>query len=111
MSVYNQPFVSVLTPVYNGAPYLRECIESVLAQSYSNWDYTIVNNCSTDGTGEIAEEYARKDKRIRVLTNDVLLDVIANHNKAFGLISPESKYCKVVSGDDWLFPECLEQNV
>jgi glycosyltransferase involved in cell wall biosynthesis len=97
--------------VYNGGPYLRECIESVLSQTYSNWDYTIVNNCSTDDTLAIAEEYAKKDRRIRVYSNDTLLDVISNHNRAFTLISPESKYCKVVSGDDWLFPECLEKLV
>jgi glycosyltransferase involved in cell wall biosynthesis len=111
MSADKRPLVSVLTPVYNGAEYLRECIESILAQSYTNWDYTIVNNCSTDGTAEIAEEYARMDERIRVHTNNMLLDVIANHNNAFRRISPESNYCKVVSGDDWLFPECLEQMV
>ena len=111
MSADNQPLVSVLTPVYNGSPYIRECIESVLAQTYSNWDYSVVNNCSTDETLEIAEEYARKDKRIHVYTNDVLLQIIDNHNRAFRLISPQSKYCKVVSGDDWLFPECLEQMV
>ena len=48
MNRSSQPLVSVVTPVYNGAEYLSECIESVLAQTYQNWDYTIVNNCSTD---------------------------------------------------------------
>jgi glycosyltransferase involved in cell wall biosynthesis len=50
--------VSVVTPVFNGEKYLRACIESVLAQSYDNWDYTIVDNCSTDSTLAIAHEYA-----------------------------------------------------
>ncbi len=111
MASSREPLVSVLTPVYNGEAYLAECIESVLAQTYSNWEYIIVNNCSTDGTSKIAEEYARKDKRIRVCQNDVLLDVIANHNRAFRLISPDSKYCKVVSADDWIFPECITRMV
>jgi glycosyltransferase involved in cell wall biosynthesis len=111
MSSAKEPLVSVLTPVYNGGAYLTECIESVLAQTYSNFDYTIINNCSTDNTGAIAEEFARKDKRIRVYKNDVLLDVISNHNKAFSLLSLESRYCKIVSGDDWLFPDCLRQMV
>lgn len=105
------PLVSVLTPVYNGESYLRECIESVLAQTYSHWEYIIVNNASTDGTLSVAEEYARKDARIQVHSNDTLLEIIANHNRAFRLISPESKYCKVVSADDWLFPECLARMV
>lgn len=111
MSLDDQPLVSVVTPVYNGAQYLRECIESVVAQSYSNWEYTIVNNCSTDETLAIAEEYAGKDGRIRVYSNEALLDIIANHNRAFRLISPDSKYCKVVSADDWLLPECVMRMV
>jgi len=106
-----QPLVSVVTPVYNGELYLRECIESVLAQTYSNWEYIIVNNFSTDKTLQIAEEYATKDGRIQVHSNDRLLEIIANHNRAFRLISPESKYCKVVSADDWLYPECLARMV
>lgn len=111
MTAAEQPLVSVVTPVYNGARYLRECIESVLAQTYSNWEYTIVNNCSTDDTLKIAQEYATKDNRICLHSNDRLLDIIANHNKAFRLISPSSKYCKDVSADDWLFPECIERMV
>src|SRR5690242_17822584 len=106
-----QPLVSVLTPVYNGAEFLSECIESVLAQTYRNWEYTIVDNCSTDGTAEIARRYAAKDSRIRVHQNAEFLRAIPNHNNAFRQISPDSKYCKVVFGDDWIFPECLEQMV
>ncbi len=105
------PLVSVVTPVYNGEEHLRECIESVLAQTYTNWDYTIVNNCSTDGTLGIANEYAAKDRRIRVHNNATFVRAIANHNIAFRQISRECKYCKVVAGDDWLFPECLERMV
>lgn len=105
------PLVSVVTPVYNGEAYLRECIESVLRQSYTCWEYIIVNNCSTDRTLAVAQEYARRDPRIRVCSNDTLLDIISNHNKAFSLISTASAYCKVVSADDWLFPECIERMV
>src|ERR1700722_6944965 len=111
MDVREQPLVSVVTPVFNGEAYLAECIESVLAQSYSNWEYIIVNNASTDGTLRIAEEYAARDRRIRVHSNDELLPIIANHNKAFSLISTEGKYCKVVSADDWISPECLSRMV
>ena len=110
MSDHN-PLVSVVTPVYNGEAYLRECIESVLAQTYTNWDYTIVNNCSTDGTLAIAQEYATRDSRIRIHNNEAFVRVIANHNVAFRQISPISKYCKVVAADDWLFAECLEKMV
>jgi glycosyltransferase involved in cell wall biosynthesis len=107
----NQPLVSVLTPVYNGEEYLAECIESVLAQSYGNWEYTIVNNCSTDKTLGIAERYAARDTRIKVMTNTRFVDAISNHNIAFRQISPQSKYCKLISADDWIYPDCLERLV
>jgi glycosyltransferase involved in cell wall biosynthesis len=106
-----EPLVAVLTPVYNGETYLAECIESVLAQTYSNWRYIIVNNNSTDRTREIAERYARADSRIEVHTYDVLVGVIENHNRAFRLVPGDAKYCKIVSADDWLFPECLSRMV
>jgi glycosyltransferase involved in cell wall biosynthesis len=111
MSTSDLPLVSVLTPVYNGEAYLEECIESVLAQTYSKWEYIIVNNCSKDRTGEIAERYAARDNRIRVHHNTDFLGVIANHNHAFALIAPSSKYCKVVSADDAIFPDCLTEMV
>jgi glycosyltransferase involved in cell wall biosynthesis len=107
----DHPLVAVLTPVYNGEKYLAECIESVLAQTYHNWDYTIVNNCSTDKTLEIAQSYAKKGNQIKVVSNSQFVGVIENHNIAFRLISPSSKYCKVVSADDWLFPECITRMV
>jgi glycosyltransferase involved in cell wall biosynthesis len=105
------PLVSVVTPVYNGEDYLRECIESVIAQTYADWEYIIVNNCSRDGSLAIAREYAAKDPRIRVHDNQEFVGVIQNHNIAFRQISPLSTYCKVVAADDFLFPECLEKMV
>jgi len=107
----SSPLVSVITPVYKGEKYLRECIESVLAQTYQNWEYIIVNNCSTDNTLKIAQKYAEGDRRIRIHNNDQFLTVIQNHNHAFSLISDNSKYCKVLQADDWLFPECIAKMV
>jgi glycosyltransferase involved in cell wall biosynthesis len=106
-----KPLVSVVTPVYNGAKYLAECVESVLGQTYENFEYIILNNNSTDETLRIAEGYKAVDRRVRVQSNDTLLPIISNHNRAFSLISPDSKYCKVVSADDWILPHCLEQMV
>jgi glycosyltransferase involved in cell wall biosynthesis len=111
MTSRQPPLVSVVTPVYNGERYLRECIESVLSQTYNHWDYTIVDNCSTDRTLDIAREYTIKDPRIRIHSNDTFVRVIQNYNIAFRQISPESEFCKVVAADDRLFPECLEKMV
>ena len=104
-----QPLVSVVTPVYNGAEYLVECIESVVNQTYANWEYVIVDNCSTDDTLAIARRYEARDARIRVVAADVFVGQIENQNRAVREISPESKYTKVLHADDWLFPECLER--
>jgi glycosyltransferase involved in cell wall biosynthesis len=111
MDISHQPLVSVLTPVHNGASYLVECIESVLRQTYQNYEYIIVNNCSTDGTLEIAKQYAATDVRIRVYTNNKFVGVIDNHNIAFSQMSPSARYCKLVSADDVIFPRCIEQMV
>ena len=110
-SVTEAPLVSVLTPVHNGEPFLRQCIDSVLSQTYPRWDYTIVDNCSNDRTLEIAQEYAAKDSRIRIWKGDRFVGVEQSHNNAFRQISSNSKYCKVVAADDWLAPECLEKMV
>jgi len=107
----SQPLVSIVTPVYNEAAYLTECIESILAQTYQNWVYSIVDNRSTDGSLEVALRYAAKDHRIKVHQNREFLGVIQNHNAALQHIPATSKYCKIVFGDDWIFPECLERMV
>ncbi len=111
MTLQTEPLVSVVTPVYNGEKYIAECIESVVAQTYSNWEYVIVNNRSTDHTLAIAQRYAQQDERIRVHDNEQFLDLMPNWNHAMRQISPESKYCKVVHADDWLFPDCLARMV
>lgn len=111
MKPESQPLVSVLTPVYNGEEFLAECIESVLAQTYQNWEYCIVNNCSTDRTLQIAESYAKKDKRIRIHNNQEFVGCDTNGNIAMRQISADSKYCKVVYADDWIFPECIMKMV
>jgi len=108
---HEQPLVSVVTPVYNTEKYLAECIESVLAQTYSNWEYVISDNCSSDRSLEIALSYAAGDPRIRVREHDVHLGVLQNWNRSLREISTESSYCKIVHADDWLFPECLEKMV
>ena len=109
MNSQEQPLISVVTPVYNGGKYLSQCIESVLAQTYRNWEYIIVDNCSSDDTLEIAQSFASKNPRIQIHKNQKFVGMAENHNIGLRLISPQSKYCKIVHADDWLFPECLVQ--
>ncbi len=105
------PLVSVLTPVYNGEPYLEACIQSVLRQTYTNFEYVIVNNCSTDNSLNIARKYAEKDNRIRIFSNSEFLLAIANFNHAARKISPDSVYCKIIHSDDLMFDNCIEKMV
>ncbi|MEJ1963983.1 MAG: glycosyltransferase family 2 protein [Gammaproteobacteria bacterium] len=111
MDKATEPLVSIVTPVYNNVEHFTQCIESVLSQTYQNWEYIIVNNCSTDGSAEIAHRYAKKDPRIRVLDNETFLRAVPNHNHSLRQISRESKYLKIVFADDWIFPRCLEEMV
>jgi glycosyltransferase involved in cell wall biosynthesis len=103
----DSPLISVVTPVYNGADYLAECVESVLAQTYENWVYAIVDNASTDATPELAEAFAARDSRIRHLRFDEFVDATASHNRAFEAIVPQSEFCKILEADDWIYPTCL----
>ena len=105
------PLVSVVTPFYNTAAYLAECIESVLAQTYCDFEYLLVNNKSTDGSREIAAPYAAKDPRLRLIDNEAFVGQVENYNGALARICPESKYVKIVQADDALFPECLARMV
>lgn len=111
MQSAKQPLVSVVTPVYNGEDFLDECIQSVLGQTYGNFEYVIVNNCSTDSSLDIARGYAAKDRRVRVHDNTEFLSALQNFNNAMRQISPTGKYCKVVHADDWIYPDCLEKMV
>jgi len=101
------PLVSVVTPVFNGGPFLQECIDSVLAQTHENTEYIIADNCSTDDSLTIAQKAAAADARIRVVQADEHLGPIQNWNRSLQSISDASDYIKFVHADDWIFAECL----
>jgi glycosyltransferase involved in cell wall biosynthesis len=107
----NSPLVSVITPVYNGAAYLEECIHSVLAQSYDNFEYIIADNCSTDDSLEIAQKAAVHDSRITVIQCDEHVGPIQNWNRSLQSISRKSDFIKFVHADDWMFPDCVSRMV
>jgi glycosyltransferase involved in cell wall biosynthesis len=109
--VSSQPLVSVVTPFYNTSDYLAECIESVLAQTYRCFEYLLVDNQSTDGSAEIASEYAGRDARIRVIRNPEFVGQVRNYNGALRHVSADGRYVKIVQADDCIFPECLERMV
>ena len=115
MDNLNLPLVSIGLPVYNGERYLRQAIESLLAQDYGNFELIISDNASTDSTFTICQEYQAKDKRIRLYKNDRNLWMAYNFNNVFHLSS--GKYFMWAAHDDlWgstFISKCvarLEQN-
>jgi glycosyltransferase involved in cell wall biosynthesis len=103
------PLVSVVTPFYNTAPYLAECIESVLAQTHGHLEYLLVNNRSTDGSREVAARYAARDPRIRLVDNQRFVGQVENYNGALERIHGGSVWVKVVQADDRIHPDCLRR--
>lgn len=62
----NKPVISVIVPIYNAKKYLRTCIDSILSQTYEDFELLLINDGSTDGCNVICDEYALKDTRVKV---------------------------------------------
>ena len=105
----NNPKISIVLPCYNGAKLLDLAIESVLSQTFTNWELIIVNDCSTDNTLEIAQSYADKDSRIRVFSNAKNSKIPATLNHGFR--EARGDYWTWTSDDNILLPDfCQEMN-
>ncbi len=104
----NQPLVSICIPVFNKEEYVEETIQSVLSQTYENWELIFCDNSSTDGTVNIINKFLT-DKRIKLYENDKNYGLVYNYKKVFGLGS--GKYQKMLFADDIIYPTCLEEQV
>ena len=105
----NESCISIGLPVYNGEDFLRATIDSILAQTFKNFELIISDNASTDSTEAICREYAAKDKRIHYYRNEHNLGAAPNYNRVFELST--GKYFKWAAHDDLYAPEYLEQCV
>lgn len=101
--------VSIVLPVYNGERFLRESIDSILRQTYTNWELLILDDCSTDKTPEISMEYAERDDRIRYYRNEENLRLPGNLNRGFSHSNGE--YLTWTSDDNLFRPMALERMV
>ncbi len=101
------PLVSVCIPVYNCRQYIAQAIESVLCQTFRDFELVVLDNASTDGTLEIIAQYT--DPRIRLVRNRRNLGLEANWNLA--LKAARGQYVKLLPADDFLYPDCLKQQV
>lgn len=99
------PLVSVVVPVFNREALLPRALDSVLAQSYGNFECIVADNCSTDGTLSVAESYAARDSRIRVLRSSENGGPVKNWLR--GTLEARGPLVKMLFSDDWMAPECL----
>ena len=96
--------VSIIVPIDNIQEYLPKCIDSILAQTYPDFEMILVDDGSTDTSGEICEEYAAKDKRIKVIHKD---NGGLTSARNAGLCNASGTYIMHIDGDDWIEPDML----
>lgn len=101
------PLVSVCVPTYNGARFLRQCLDSALGQSWRDLEVLVVDDGSTDESLTIAREYARRDGRVRVVANPANLGLVENWNRCVALA--RGRWIKFLFQDDYLEPTCLSR--
>lgn len=100
------PLISIIVPVYNLELYIKKCIDSILAQTFTNFEVIVVNDGSTDNSGDICDEYAQKDNRVVVVhkKNDGLSSA-----RNTGIKISRGKYLGFVDGDDWIYDDMYEK--
>ena len=105
----NEPLVSIITPLYNCEKYIEETIQSVINQTYKNWEMIIVDDCSKDKGVEIVEKYQKLDSRIKLYRNEKNQGVSYTRNRAIGL--SKGKYIAFLDSDDLWKKEKLEKQI
>lgn len=105
----NYGLVSIITPSYNSAPFIAETIKSVLAQTYTHWEMIIVDDCSSDTSCNLIEEYANKDSRIKLLKLERNSGAAVARNKAMEFA--QGRYMAFLDSDDLWMSDKLERQL
>lgn len=98
--------ISVIVPAYNIEKYIHVCLNSVLRQTYQDFEIICIEDASTDSTPEILEYFVQKDSRIRIIKNDSNMG--PGYSRNVGLNEAKGKYISFLDGDDWLSPKTFE---
>ncbi|MBQ7303410.1 MAG: glycosyltransferase [Alphaproteobacteria bacterium] len=106
---FSNPLVSIILITYNRADLIENAINSILAQTYKNWELIIVNDGSGDNTSKIIKEYAAKDKRIKIFENDKNKKIVYSRNR--GLSNAKGKYIAWIDDDDKAYANKIKQQV
>jgi glycosyltransferase involved in cell wall biosynthesis len=102
------PRVSVIVPAFNAGPYLDETIASLVAQSLDDWELTVVDDGSTDGTAAVASDWARRDPRVRLVRQPHRGGVAAARNAGLRAADADAQYLLFLDADDCLEPTALD---
>lgn len=105
----SNPKISIGIPVYNGEYFIHRCLESLLAQTFTDFEIIISDNASTDSTHSICLEFAKKDKRIKIIRQNRNIGVIPNFD--FVLQKASGKYFMWAAVDDYWYPEFINKNI
>jgi glycosyltransferase involved in cell wall biosynthesis len=103
-----QPKISVVIPVYNVEKYLHRCVDSILNQTFQDFEIILINDGSQDGSGQICDEYALKDKRIKVLHKKNARVAAARND---GIKMAKGQYISLIDSDDWIEPEMYQNMI
>ena len=103
--------VAVIMPVYNADRFLRECLDSILAQTFRDFVLIVCDDGSRDGSSQILAEYAARDSRMLVLTNRENLGIPLTRNRLLSAVPPECEYLAIMDSDDVCMPDRLERQV
>lgn len=104
-----KPFVSVVMPAYNAEKYISEAIESILNQTFKDFEFIIIDDGSKDKTWEIVQDYAEKDERIVAVRNEKNLKICKTLNK--GVKISKGKYIARMDSDDWSYQDRLKKQI
>ena len=105
-----KPLISIITPVHNMSNFLEETIRSVFAQTYTNWEWYIIDDASTDNTTELIKKYQKKDKRIKPIFAKKRSGG-AGPARNLGVKNALGKFIAFLDGDDLWYPEKLERQI
>ena len=101
--------ISIIVPVYNVESYIRKCIQSILSQSYTDIELILVDDCSMDASGQICDEFAKKDDRVTVVHQ--LKNCGVSKARNTGMEKATGEYLMFVDSDDWIEPQLCERTV
>ena len=104
-----KPLVSVVMPAYNAEKYISEAIESILNQTFRDFEFIIIDDGSKDKTWEIIQDYAKNDNRVIPVKNEENLKICKTLNK--GILMSRGEYIVRMDSDDWSYPERIEKQV